>query len=53
MTSIGLPVPAGFTITTEVCTAYYDNDRKYPATLTAEVEENLTRVEKLMSYNFV
>ena len=30
MASIGLPVPPGFTITTEVCTAFYDNDRHYP-----------------------
>jgi pyruvate,orthophosphate dikinase len=52
MTSIGLPVPAGFTITTEVCTTYYDNDRNYPATLAAEVEENLARVEKLMGKKF-
>ncbi|PLX97790.1 MAG: pyruvate, phosphate dikinase [Desulfuromonas sp.] len=52
MTSIGLPVPAGFTITTEVCTTYYDNDKKYPETLAAEVEENLGRVEKLMGKKF-
>ncbi len=52
MTSIGLPVPAGFTITTEVCTSYYDNDRNYPATLADEVEENLARVEKLMGKKF-
>jgi len=52
MTSIGLPVPAGFTITTEVCTAYYDNDRNYPETLAGEVEENLARVEKLMGKKF-
>ena len=44
MTSIGLPVPAGFTLTTEVCTAYYDNDRNYPGELEAEVEEHLARV---------
>lgn len=30
MSSIGVPVPAGFTITTEVCTYYYDNGKKYP-----------------------
>ncbi len=30
MASIGLPVPPGFTITTEVCTAFYENDRRYP-----------------------
>ena len=31
MSNLGLPVPPGFTITTEVCTWYYDNDRQYPA----------------------
>ena len=37
MASIGLPVPPGFTITTEVCTAYYDNKQQYPAELKAQV----------------
>src|SRR3546814_18290967 len=37
MASIGLPVPPGFTITTEVCTAYYDNGEQFPAGLEAEV----------------
>ncbi len=52
MTSIGLPVPAGFTMTTEVCSAYYDNKRQYPEGLTDEVAEHLTRVEKLMGKTF-
>lgn len=52
MTSIGLPVPAGFTITTEVCTEFYKNEREYPAGLRAEVEQNLERVEKLMDKKF-
>jgi len=52
MTSIGLPVPAGFTITTEVCTEFYKNDRNYPASLKAEVAEHLGRVEKLMGKSF-
>jgi pyruvate, orthophosphate dikinase len=52
MTSIGLPVPAGFTITTEVCTEYYKNGRRYPAGLEAEVAANLTAVEKLMGKKF-
>ncbi|MCA1797250.1 MAG: hypothetical protein LC645_06890, partial [Geobacteraceae bacterium] len=43
MTSIGLPVPAGFTITTEVCTEFYKNEREYPAALQEEVEQNLQR----------
>ena len=37
MASIGLPVPPGFTITTEVCTAFYDNHQQYPAGLEDEV----------------
>src|SRR6201993_3359871 len=52
MTSIGLPVPAGFTITTEVCTEFYRNDRNYPAGLKEEVEANLRRVEELMGKRF-
>jgi pyruvate,orthophosphate dikinase len=52
MTSIGLPVPAGFTITTEVCSAYYDNNRQYPAGLVEEVAEHLARVEQLMGKTF-
>ena len=52
MTSIGLPVPAGFTVTTEVCTEFYKNDRQYPETLKAEVAEHLARVETLMDKKF-
>ena len=52
MTSIGLPVPPGFTITTEVCTEFYKNDRTYPASLAAEVAANLQRVEGLMGRKF-
>lgn len=52
MTSIGLPVPAGFTMTTEVCSAYYDNNRQYPASLTDEVAAHLAHVEKLMGKTF-
>ncbi|MEI6704538.1 MAG: pyruvate, phosphate dikinase, partial [Deltaproteobacteria bacterium] len=52
MTSIGLPVPPGFTISTEVCTEFYKNDSNYPASLAAEVAANLTRVEALMNRKF-
>jgi len=52
MTSIGLPVPAGFTITTEVCTEFYDNDRHYPQGLEAEVDQHLARVETMMGKTF-
>jgi pyruvate,orthophosphate dikinase len=46
MTKIGLPVPAGFTITTQVCDLYYKNSRKYPEGLKEEVEKNLKKLEK-------
>ncbi|MEN8687783.1 MAG: pyruvate, phosphate dikinase [Desulfuromonadales bacterium] len=52
MTSIGLPVPAGFTISTEVCTEFYKNDRNYPAGLEEEVNHNLAKVEQLMDKTF-
>src|SRR5271155_4078134 len=47
MTRIGLPVPAGFTITTETCTYYLKHGRKYPKELRAEVAKHLARLEKL------
>jgi pyruvate, orthophosphate dikinase len=46
MTRIGLPVPPGFTITTEVCTYYYEHERSYPRQLEAEVAAALAKVEK-------
>jgi pyruvate, orthophosphate dikinase len=47
MTRIGLPVPAGFTITTETCDYYFKHNRQFPKDLRAEVEKNLKRLEKL------
>lgn len=47
-----LPVPPGFTITTEVCTYYWNNNRTYPKTLKADVEANLKKVEKLTKKEF-
>jgi pyruvate,orthophosphate dikinase len=47
-----LPVPPGFTITTDVCTYYWANNRKYPSSLKAEVEKNLKRVEELTGKKF-
>ncbi|MEO0697051.1 MAG: pyruvate, phosphate dikinase [Pseudomonadota bacterium] len=44
MSSLGLPVPPGFTITTDVCTVFYDNDRQYPAGLKEAVEAALSNV---------
>jgi pyruvate,orthophosphate dikinase len=52
MASIGLPVPPGFTITTEVCTAYYDNKKNYPAGLKEQVSEGLKRVEQAVGLKF-
>lgn len=46
MTRIGLPVPPGFTITTEVCTYYYDHKRAYPPVLKEQVESALAKIEK-------
>jgi len=52
MARIGLPVPSGFTITTEVCTAFYDNDRQYPADLREQVRAALANVEKAVGLEF-
>jgi pyruvate,orthophosphate dikinase len=52
MTNIGLPVPAGFTISTELCTYYYANKRNYPKTLIGEVKTALKKVEKAMHATF-
>jgi len=52
MASIGLPVPPGFTITTEVCTAFYDNNRNYPSDLKAQVDAALAIIEKAVGLNF-
>jgi pyruvate, orthophosphate dikinase len=52
MASIGLPVPPGFTITTEVCTAYYDNGQKYPDDLAQQVRAALALVEEAVGNRF-
>ncbi len=52
MVNIGLPVPAGFTITTEVCTAYYKNDKSYPKELKKQIEKALHKTEKEMGAIF-
>lgn len=52
MVNLGLPVPAGFTITTEVCTYYYKNKKKYPQELKNDVLKALARVEKQMGAKF-
>ena len=52
MSSIGLPVPPGFTITTEVCTYYYDHNKTYPATLDADVKAAMTKIEGIVGKKF-
>jgi len=52
MIHLGMPVPAGFTITTEVCTYYYDNGLKYPSSLESEVKKAVEKVEKEMKAEF-
>jgi pyruvate,orthophosphate dikinase len=52
MTRIGLPVPPGFTITTEVCTYYYANKRTYPRELQTQMETGIANMEKIMSAKF-
>ncbi|MFA7711223.1 MAG: PEP/pyruvate-binding domain-containing protein, partial [Candidatus Neomarinimicrobiota bacterium] len=47
-----LPVPPGFTITTEVCTFYYDHKRKYPVELKGQVETSLAKIEKILGRKF-
>jgi len=52
MSSLGLPVPPGFTITTEVCTYFYDNKKTYPPELRDEVEKALAEVEQVVGTQF-
>ncbi|KPK90615.1 pyruvate phosphate dikinase [bacterium SM23_31] len=52
MARIGLPVPPGFTITTEVCTAFYANNKNYPEGLRDEVNANLRKIEQDMGAEF-
>ena len=52
MNKVGLPVPPGFTVTTEVCTYYYNNDHSYPADLKDQVREAVAYVEGIMGKKF-
>ncbi|MGA7161832.1 MAG: pyruvate, phosphate dikinase [Bacteroidota bacterium] len=52
MTNIGLPVPAGFSISTEVCTYYYANKKTYPKSLQADVKKSIVKIEKSMGAKF-
>ncbi len=48
MTNLGVPVPPGFTISTEVCKIYYEKNKEYPEGLEAEIDANLSKLEKMM-----
>jgi pyruvate,orthophosphate dikinase len=52
MINLGIPVPPGFTVSTEVCRYYYEHDETYPPELTREVEDALSDVEKIMEARF-
>ncbi|MFC1478347.1 pyruvate, phosphate dikinase [Candidatus Margulisiibacteriota bacterium] len=52
MTNIGVPVPPGFTITTEVCKQFYDNNKQYPGGLQAEINDNVAKLEETMGAKF-
>ncbi len=52
MTRIGLPVPPGFTITTDVCTAYYASGKKLPPGLIEEVQQNIAKLERELGKKF-
>jgi pyruvate,orthophosphate dikinase len=52
MTRIGLPVPPGFTITTEVCTYYYQHQKTYPKELQAQMEAGIANMERIMGCKF-
>ena len=52
MTSIGVPVPPGFTITTEVCTYYYEHDHQYPKTLDEQIFKAMNNIEEIVGKKF-
>src|SRR5438093_4390139 len=52
MTRIGLPVPPGFTITTELCTYYYEHKKSYPKELAAQVTHGIAFIENLLGKKF-
>jgi pyruvate,orthophosphate dikinase len=52
MTRIGIPVPPGFTITTEVCKYYYEHQHRYPKDLDAQINSALARMEKILGRRF-
>ena len=52
MASLGLPVPPGFTLTTDVCTYYYDHGERYPDDMDAQVAQGIAHIETLTGKRF-
>src|SRR5579859_1430278 len=52
MTNAGVPVPPGFTITTETCRIYYENNKKIPSSIEKEMEQHLSKLEKSLGKKF-
>ncbi|MFH1868588.1 MAG: pyruvate, phosphate dikinase [Candidatus Omnitrophota bacterium] len=52
MTNLGIPVPPGFTITTETCIHFYENNQQYPKGLMEQIEQNLKKLESVMNKGF-
>ena len=52
MSNLGVPVPPGFTISTEVCKLYYENDKRYPTGLDRQIDENLAKLEAALDAKF-
>ena len=52
MSSLGIPVPAGFTVTTEVCTSYYENNKRLPKDVQDQVKKALAKCEKVMGKKY-
>ena len=52
MSNLGVPVPPGFTISTEVCKLYYENDKRYPTGLDGQIDENLAKLEETLGAKF-
>ncbi|MDA7705438.1 pyruvate, phosphate dikinase [Rickettsiales bacterium] len=52
MSNLELPVPPGFTVTTEVCDAYYKNDRNFPKELQSQINESIAKIEQKLGTNF-
>ena len=52
MSNLDIPVPPGFTISTEVCKLYYENDKRYPTGLDKQIDENLVKLENALGAKF-